>query len=528
MQLRGTLDPQICPDNSELVAYIMNGDLWVINMVSGHSRRLTNTHNENKSFTDNPLSSGVPSYVMQEEFSRYQGFWWQPKSLDGVYRILYEEVDESDVLLFKFPSSQPTGVDYEEYRFPRAGTPNAKSKLKIVQFTLSETLNIDEVHILDLQYPLTYYFPWLEYIVRVNWMPDAKHIWAQLLNRQQNRLDLIVIPLDNFCDVCSNSTLNNAANSGAAAAAAAAGTVYTANSSSAHPPDDSIVEHSWQSSLAKQISPIQVLWSQTSITWINIHDLLEFVEVTAAHITFIWASEETGFRHLYLVTALLQTAGSESCANGGMSMLLQPRIVSKIPLTSGEWEVLGKNIWVDRQRKLVYFLGLRESPLEKHLYVVHMQQPNQIRLLTKPGFSYTIEFNQDCSIFVQIYCNIHNLPSSAVYQIVDVVGGPKHSIEGIDTRPMGYLYEGGAPSTAQLRKFCPTIYSRHLMSGELLYAMVFKPHNFRPGERYPTVLNVYGGPEVQTVSNTFKVSAALLSLDELFFHHQFLQSSDFV
>ena len=25
------------------------------------------------------------------------------------------------------------------------------------------------------------------------------------------------------------------------------------------------------------------------------------------------------------------------------------------------------------------------------------------------------------------------------------------------------------------------------------------------GVKYPTVLNVYGGPEVQTVSNTFKV-----------------------
>lgn len=52
-------------------------------MVSGHTKRLTNTHDESKSYNDNPsLSAGVPSYVMQEEFSRYQGFWWQPES-DG-------------------------------------------------------------------------------------------------------------------------------------------------------------------------------------------------------------------------------------------------------------------------------------------------------------------------------------------------------------------------------------------------------------------------------------------------------------
>lgn len=87
VQLRGAIDPQICPQNSELIAYISAGDIWVIHTVSGHIKRLTNAHDENKSFSDSPLSSGVPSYVMQEEFSRYQGFWWQPKS-EGICFLL--------------------------------------------------------------------------------------------------------------------------------------------------------------------------------------------------------------------------------------------------------------------------------------------------------------------------------------------------------------------------------------------------------------------------------------------------------
>lgn len=133
---------------------------------------------------------------MQEEFNRYQGYWWQPNKsegknsfkvcwicrfdsgilcpTDGIYRIVYEEVDESDVCLFTFPSSQSVGGDFEEYRFPRAGTPNAKSKLKMVQFTLSETLHITDICVKDLQYPLTFSFPWLEYIVRVGWTPDSQ------------------------------------------------------------------------------------------------------------------------------------------------------------------------------------------------------------------------------------------------------------------------------------------------------------------------------------------------------------------
>lgn len=482
VQLRGALDPQICPDNSEIIAYISMGDIWVINTVSGHSKRLTNAHSENKSYSDNPLSAGVPSYVMQEEFSRYQGYWWQPKSNDNVYRILYEEVDESDVLLFKFPSSQPVGMDYEEYRFPRAGTANAKSKLKLVQFTLSETLQIQEDCVKEMQYPLSYYFPWVEYVVRVGWMPDSQHIWTQLLNRQQNRLDLVLIALDNFCEVCSSNSASSSPNGVAA-------------------------DHSWQSTLGKQTSPIQVIYSQKASTWINVNDLLQFIEFNENHVTFIWGAEETGFRHLYLITSSLQ-----STTNGCLSqddemdgITLGPRIVQKVALTSGDWEVLSRNIWIDRQHRLVYFLALRETPLEKHLYVVSLDQPNQIRLLTKPGYSYTIEFNDDCSIMIQVYCNIHQLPTCEVYRV------ERNNSNWVQLHMIGYLFDGGIPNNIQLQKFSPSIYSKHIQSGELLYAMVFKPHDFRPGQKYPTVLNVYGGPEVQTVSNTFKVSWCIVN-----------------
>ena len=35
--------------------------------------------------------------------------------------------------------------------------------------------------------------------------------------------------------------------------------------------------------------------------------------------------------------------------------------------------------------------------------------------------------------------------------------------------------------------------------------MMFKPKNMVAGRKYPVVLSVYGGPEVQLVTNTFKV-----------------------
>jgi len=72
---------------------------------------------------------------------------------------------------------------------------------------------------------------------------------------------------------------------------------------------------------------------------------------------------------------------------------LQPRILNKVALTSGEWEVLARSLWVDKANKLVYFVGLRDTPLEKHLYVVSLERPEHIRLLTEPGYSYLVEFD---------------------------------------------------------------------------------------------------------------------------------------
>ena len=51
-----------------------------------------------------------------------------------------------------------------------------------------------------------------------------------------------------------------------------------------------------------------MLYSQRSTNWINVNDLLTFVDISDTQIVFIWASEECGFRHLYLITSSLVRA----------------------------------------------------------------------------------------------------------------------------------------------------------------------------------------------------------------------------
>ena len=57
----------------------------------------------------------------------------------------------------------------------------------------------------------------------------------------------------------------------------------------------------------------------------------------------------------------------------------------------------------------------------------------------------------------------------------------------------------------------PELFSHTIYSGEKLYGMIFKPGQMEPGQKYPVILSVYGGPEVQLVSNTFKVNLDLSS-----------------
>lgn len=81
-----------------------------------------------------------------------------------------------------------------------------------------------------------------------------------------------------------------------------------------------------------------MIYKQTSTNWVNVNDLMTFLSITDTTVTFIWASEDSGFRHLYLVSSSLvaSTNGIKEsmviehtdCIN------LVPSIISKVGSTS--------------------------------------------------------------------------------------------------------------------------------------------------------------------------------------------------
>ena len=92
------MDPKISPSNSNVVVFIHHNDLWVTNVFSNKEKRSNSTNSAVLSVVDQALSAGVPSFVIQEEFDCYTGYFLQPRtetddySKVNKYCILYEEV----------------------------------------------------------------------------------------------------------------------------------------------------------------------------------------------------------------------------------------------------------------------------------------------------------------------------------------------------------------------------------------------------------------------------------------------------
>ncbi|KAL0853091.1 hypothetical protein ABMA27_012861, partial [Loxostege sticticalis] len=526
------LTPAMCPRAPALVAHAARGDVWLAGAVA-RPARLTYAakgHHPDR-LADDPRQAGVPCYVTQEEFSRYTGFWWQPKSDDDVFRIVYEEVDESDVKIFSFPSSQNSSGEVEEFRFPRAGTPNAKSVLKLVTFRLqkaspttvldyynegtadapvldSDSTEVTDIRWYELRTPLKEAFPWFEYLARVGWTPCGRYVWVQLLDRKQQRLELALIPVEQFS------------------------TPATYEHAPPHLRNPSPVHKEPSTPSEQKPQEIQVLISESAPdAWINVHDILHFLPSAPGELSFIWASEETGHLHLYLVTCALHRNEPASVIDmiTDDEPAVGPNIISKEALTAGDWEIMGRKIWVDEARKLVYFLGLRETPLERHLYVASYSTPRAHApiLLTTVGHSCAVDIDEDCTTAVITSSSISSVPCTRVYRLEHAP--PRLHAQGTlmeraheespDTRSFNGSWDSRSGdgddtdcsetgilirenSLSSIHDIPPAqIFTTRLSCGAPAYCTLWR--SGRAG-RSPTVLHVYGGPEVQTVTNSYK------------------------
>lgn len=215
------------------------------------------------------------------------------------------------------------------------------------------------------------------------------------------------------------------------------------------------------------------LLTETSKSWIELHDDLRFLK---SRDEFIWASRRSGFRHLYLYD--------------GTGQLVRA-------LTAGPWMVVGDGVesglvGVDEEKNLVYFTANEASPLERHLYVASLNSGDALRpkrISLEPGW-------HDARL----------LPGAKAYldQWSSPEQPPTASIRGLDGKVQRWLVrntlDASHPYAAFLADHVKEEYgSLKTADGQLLYYRLLKPAAMSAGQRYPAIIDTYGGPHFQYV-----------------------------
>ncbi|KAB2596804.1 dipeptidyl peptidase 8-like [Pyrus ussuriensis x Pyrus communis] len=361
------------------------------------------------------LTHGLAEYIAQEEMDRKNGYWW---SLDSKF-IAFTEVDSSEIPLFRIMHQGKSSVGseaQEDHAYPFAGASNVKVRLGVVSSAGG---------------PIT----WMdllcggtgqpdsedEYLVRVNWM-HGNTLIAQVMNRSHSRLKILKFDIKT----------------------------------------------------GKQ----KVLMVEEQGTWVSLHDCFTPLDrgITKFSGGFIWASEKTGFKHLYLHDA------NGTCLG---------------PITEGDWMV-EQIAGVNEAAGLVYFTGTLDGPLESHLYCVKLltdgNQPLQapVRLTCSKG-KHAVVLDHHMKNFVDIHDSLDSPPKVILCSLHD----------GSYIMP---LYEPSltVPRFQKLQLEPPELVHLQANDGKTLYAALYKPDETRFGPPpYKTLISVYGGPSVQLVSDSW-------------------------
>ncbi len=213
-----------------------------------------------------------------------------------------------------------------------------------------------------------------------------------------------------------------------------------------------------------------LLLEERSETWVNLHDDLRLIEGTGE---FVWSSERTGFRHL----ELRDRAGK------------RVRV-----LTSGDWPVDAVAA-LDEERREVWFTAGRESPLEAQLHRVSLDGGEPVRVTPEPG-THRVTVARDGNTFVDIASSRTQPP---ITTLRDRQGNVLLTLDDA----------GGDPRISELALDPPVFTELTSRDGARLFGAYYAPKLRDPKAKVPLIVMVYGGPHVQTVSDTWGMTADL-------------------
>lgn len=182
---------------------------------------------------------------------------------------------------------------------------------------------------------------------------------------------------------------------------------------------------------------------------------------------FLWFSQRDGYKHLYLY-------------NTDGQMLCQ--------VTKGEYEVEGI-IGFDDKGENVFIYANKESAIGRAAYRVNLQN-GQMTLLTPAKGTHSVIVNPKGTMLIDLYNSVEN-PGCA--QVIDMKKG----------KTVATLYQTENPLAEYAM---PGIKMGTIKAADGktdLYYRLITPPDMKEGEKYPTLVYVYGGPHSQLVTDTW-------------------------
>ncbi len=246
------------------------------------------------------------------------------------------------------------------------------------------------------------------YIPRVDWLPDSQHVAVEHLSRSQKNLDLLIASATN--------------------------------------------------------GQSRIALSEKDDYWINLKEGPRFL---ADGHRFLWTSERSGYRHLYLYDI-----------NG--HQLAQ--------LTTGKWEVTALDA-VDDAAGAVYLTATEESPLTRNVYRVGLDGAGFSRITQEKGTHIPL-FSPNAHLLVDTYSNQATPPA--------------HSLLHTDGSLIAAIGENAPASSTALTDLPPIEFltvKTHM--GMDLNAFMIRPPGFDPARKYPAIIYIDGGPRGQIVRDAW-------------------------
>ncbi len=217
------------------------------------------------------------------------------------------------------------------------------------------------------------------------------------------------------------------------------------------------------------------LLQENSDVWINLNNQFRVIKPheELPDGGFVWASEKTGYRHLYLY----DWSGKE---------IRQ--------LTQGDWMIDGLSA-IDHQKKQIYFTATKESPTEKHLYRTSFYDQTISKITTSPGM-HQVHLNLAKQVFIDITSDIE-APYSLSLRALN------------DTDSSKQLFFANDEKIEEYQLQTPQIVSFKNRTGETLFGTIYHPPSSFGKGPFPTIVSVYGGPHAQRVTNQWTLTADL-------------------